>query len=211
MSNAIPAGTRKLRLFVSLNPPLPMVQELTQCQSRLRGFLENRGLGDLRPAWVKPTQFHLTLSFLGDVPEMLLPWLREALDSVVLQMPALELRTSGFGCFPVFRNPRVIWVGIEANPPLQELQKALVGRIGQKLPQDGEGGFFPHLTLARAQNRSAGCGNNFSLSDLLKNEFPCGEALAWQVERVWLMESRSSPAGSVYAQLHGAGFAGALS
>jgi len=207
MATASTGGTRKLRLFVSLNPPLPVVQEFTQVQSRLRGFLENRRLEALRPTWVKPTQFHLTLSFLGDVPEMLLPWLRETLDSVAGQMPPLELRSSGFGCFPVFRNPRVIWAGIEANPPLQALQKSLVGRISEKLQQDKEGGFFPHLTLARVQNRSVGCGDNFSLSDLLKNEFPPGDSFLWQVDRIWLMESHSAAVGSVYSQVHAAGFA----
>ncbi len=203
MATTSVGGTKKLRLFISLNPPLPVVQELTHLQSRLRGFLKLRGLEQLHPAWVKPTQFHLTLSFLGDVPEFLLPWLVENLYDLSAQRCSFQLRTAGFGCFPVFRNPRVIWLGIAPDAGLQELQKALVDRIREKLPQEKEGSFFPHLTLARVQNRAADREDNFSLSDLLKHDFPIGQSISWRVERVWLMESRVAAGGSVYSQVHG--------
>lgn len=76
--------------------------------------------------WVEPENFHLTLKFLGEVPEDRVPAVREALAAVAREHPPAELELQGVGCFPNARRPRVLWVGVhEGREPLVRLARHL--------------------------------------------------------------------------------------
>lgn len=110
------------------------------------------GMGATIPgARAVPTdQLHLTLKFIGDVEESMLPDLREALSEVV--SPPLLIKLQGVGHFPPRGNPKVLWCGI--SPTLETIQlrnsieKAL-DAIG--IPRERRK-FSPHVTLARLRN-----------------------------------------------------------
>jgi len=100
--------------------------------------------------WVRAEGIHLTLKFLGDVDPEREPELRSGLARAAAGARPLPLSVHGFGVFPDYSRPRVIWAGLEADPALELLQH----RIEQEFtplgfPPEGRP-FHPHLTLGRA-------------------------------------------------------------
>jgi 2'-5' RNA ligase len=99
---------------------------------------------------VPTEQLHLTLKFLGDVENGMLPDIRQALAGINHEAFSMSLKTVGH--FPPRGMPRVLWVGIN---PIQEavslrnkVEKALwdIGIEREKRK------FSPHVTLARLKD-----------------------------------------------------------
>ncbi len=132
-----------MRLFVALNLPAPVREALWAATARVRDLG-----GPVK--WVRGDGLHLTLKFLGDVPDEREPELTAALTRAAAGARSLSLALGGFGVFPDFRRPRVVWVGIAAEPGLEILQH----RVEQEFAPLGfatEGRpFRPHVTLGRA-------------------------------------------------------------
>jgi 2'-5' RNA ligase len=97
--------------------------------------------------WSQVGQLHLTLRFLGEIPEEQIPLLRERLRAVA--RPAFDLALEGVGAFPKRRRPaRVLWAGVAPEAPACALKTAIDDVLGPD-PEAAERGFSPHLTLAR--------------------------------------------------------------
>ena len=65
-----------------------------------------------------------------------------------------EISVGGFGVFPNFSRPRVIWVGVEAPDELLNLQRRIdveTARLGYAPDQRK---FNPHLTLGRVSRNA---------------------------------------------------------
>jgi len=91
-----------------------------------------------------PHEFHLTLSFLGEVSEVKAKSLIENLRRV--SFPSFELETSKIGVFPSEDRINVIWLGLKDNKVLTELKHQIDQAIG---PVKEDHPFHPHITLAR--------------------------------------------------------------
>ena len=88
-------------------------------------------------------KIHLTLAFLGEVPEARLAEARAA--AAGREPVAIRL-----DCVGSFRRARVAWAGsLEPNEPLAALQSALAGRLRERGFALEDRPFAPHLTLAR--------------------------------------------------------------
>jgi 2'-5' RNA ligase len=132
-----------VRLFVALNLPAAVRETLWAATARLRAL-------DLPVKWIRGDGIHLTLKFLGDVADEQEPELRAALARAAAGTRTLSLALGGFGVFPDFRRPHVVWVGIAPEPGLEILQH----RVEQEFaplgfPTEGRA-FRPHVTLGRA-------------------------------------------------------------
>lgn len=103
-----------------------------------------------RARWVPAENAHLTLLFLGETDEALVPSLSAALGEAFARYAPMPLRLSGGGTFPPERPARVAWVGLSAPPELSLLQadvtRAAVETVGHQ-PEDRP--YHPHVTLAR--------------------------------------------------------------
>ena len=88
---------------------------------------------------------HLTLAFLGEIPDDLIPAVRDALRSVYMQ--PMSLKIARVGTFSESKG--LWWAGIEGNRYLNDLQ----GRIAAALDNAGirfqKEKFSPHVTLVR--------------------------------------------------------------
>jgi 2'-5' RNA ligase len=102
------------------------------------------------PRWSAPARWHLTLLFLGAVPDDRVPPLTVAAGTVVAGAPAMTLRLAGAGRFGSVRRPQVFWAGLDGDvAPLVELAAGLadVARdLG--LPVEDRP-FRAHLTIGR--------------------------------------------------------------
>ena len=133
-----------MRLFVALEIP-------SAVRENLAALLKNLRAVSPQTRWVRPENLHVTLKFIGEVPEAKLGAIRSALAGVRSDLPvALDFR--GLGFFPNEKHPRVFWAGIEASPNLKilaaEIEKATV-ELG--IPRE-QRPFSPHLTLARLES-----------------------------------------------------------
>ena len=78
------------------------------------------------PRWGAPARWHLTLLFLGAVPDDRVPPLTVAAGTVVAGAPAMTLRLAGTGRFGSVRRPQVFWAGLDGDvAPLVELAAGL--------------------------------------------------------------------------------------
>jgi 2'-5' RNA ligase len=140
-----------LRLFVAIELPPEWLEALEQAQGDLRAGLEKRGVRRLR--WVRPEAIHLTLKFLGGVPESRVPSVEWALREATRAPFAFGLAMGRLGAFGDRRGPRVVWAGLD-GVEVADRQRlyALVEHLETWFASAGfprEGRFGPHLTLAR--------------------------------------------------------------
>ena len=148
--------------------------------------------------WVRPEALHLTLKFLGDVDEAREPSLRAALGQVCNDARPVTLHIEGFGVFPDFRRPRVVWAGVAPDPGLELLQHRVEQAFGPLgFPTEGKP-FRPHLTLGRAA-RDARPSGFTGLEDAL-GAIAFSETVV--VPDVDLMESTLQSSGAVYQVKH---------
>lgn len=188
-----------IRTFVAVELDAPLRQALAQAQARLRSRLEQAAGPGVRVQWVKPDSIHLTLKFLGDIPEERVAEIKNALTGAVARHVRFQAPAEGLGAFPDPRAPRVLWVGlVERDGALTRLaadvEAALVaiGFAPESKP------FHPHLTLARIKERSRDVGRALSQGGLLAQELTPGSLTA---DAVCLMQSQLRPSGAVYNEL----------
>ena len=96
-----------MRLFVSVALPARLVDDVAAIQDDLDDVAGCR-LTD-------PAQAHVTLAFLGDVPDTDVPAIEGALDRAVERagIAPFEADIGGLGAFPSPENPSVVWLGFE--------------------------------------------------------------------------------------------------
>ncbi len=121
-----------MRLFVGLRPS----GEFRAALSVLRFRLQEAGVS---AAYLAPSNYHLTLAFIGEWPEDVSPVLPAVAHP-------FSLRLSHVGLFP---EARVIWAGVEAPEALDRLAELVRGRLSEAgIPFDPKP-FVPHITLGR--------------------------------------------------------------
>lgn len=102
--------------------------------------------------WARVEGMHVTLKFIGEVPEEKVERIKKELAGV--RGPArggatVEMNFRGVGFFPSAKHPRVFWAGIEATPNLAEIANEIEKRMERLGIQSEKRTFRPHLTLAR--------------------------------------------------------------
>jgi len=126
-----------IRLFTALEIPPEIAEKLARLQNGIDGA-----------RWIEPHDFHITLRFLGDIPENLADDADEALSQIPFTPFAVEIE--GLGEFGG-AEPRAIWARVKPSEPLRILQgrhESAMRRIGLK-PETRS--YLPHITLARTR------------------------------------------------------------
>jgi 2'-5' RNA ligase len=185
-----------MRLFVALEIPSTVRENLADLLKSLRTVSP-------QTRWVRPKNLHVTLKFIGEVPETKLAAIRSALAGARSdQIVTLDFR--GLGFFPNEKHPRVFWAGIEASPNLKDLA-ADIDRATEKLgiPRE-QRPFSPHLTLARFE--PPGLPEKLR-SAVRENEVRDFGTLS--TGQFHLIESTLKPSGAEYTTLESFAFAAA--
>ncbi|WP_435016583.1 RNA 2',3'-cyclic phosphodiesterase [Tundrisphaera sp. TA3] len=149
--------------------------------------------------WVLTEQFHVTLAFLGDIPDTDLNGLCRAIAAAVESHRPFSLTLQGLGMFPGPVKPRVAWVGL-VGPELDALAAlradivAAVASVGYP-PEDNR--FTPHVTIGRIK---ATRGDEVDASGLVAH-FRSWLAGAVPVAEVVTYASTLTPEGPAYMPL----------
>lgn len=110
--------------------------------------------GRVKP--VAPPNAHVTLKFLGQVEERLVPQVVDAVREGVAAagVARFEAPLLGAGAFPKESAPRVVWVGVA--PPGDEALTRLAAAVEDALAARGypreKRAFHPHATVARVES-----------------------------------------------------------
>ncbi|MFH0947053.1 MAG: RNA 2',3'-cyclic phosphodiesterase [Planctomycetota bacterium] len=144
----------------------------------------------VRLAWVAERNLHLTLKFLGEVEETLVPDVIGRLAEASRGVPGFEVEWREVGVFPPRGSPRVLWVGCEGGPVLFELKQAIEERLEPLGFETERRPFHPHVTLARIQGRCSP-----ALLEGLLGDRGFGSQ---QVASIALMSSELQPSGAVH-------------
>ncbi|MGO8698918.1 MAG: RNA 2',3'-cyclic phosphodiesterase [Limisphaerales bacterium] len=186
------AANDKVRLFVAVFPPEPIIQRLSDTIRGLAKVLPPKAV-----AWSLPEQIHLTLNFLGSTPRERIKDLEQVLGEVCSSVKAHPLEATGLGCFPRPSRPRIIWAGLsDPSGALLALKNKLDERLVELGYAKEDRPFQAHLTIGRVKEMKAS--ERLDLTQTMQElrETPFGQWTAAQVE---LMQSVLSPHGAHYS------------
>ena len=126
---------------------LPVTREIMLKKTMLYSTLEET---KSKINWVKNSNLHLTLKFIGQTPESCLKEIIYNVSTITSIIKPFKLKISGTGCFPSDTKPRTLWLGVSGDlKPLINL----VLKIEKKLYEIGFSKekkiLIPHITVAR--------------------------------------------------------------
>ena len=153
-------------------------------------------LKDERIRWVEPANIHLTLAFLGESDEDQVSKAGEIMREAANNFESFEITFNGTGVFRDIRQPRVIWLGIEAPQSLYDLREVICEALKEEGLYRDEKPFRPHLTLGRMKYIA----NKNVLADILKSSGSY-DLPSQTVNELILYESILKPDGPVYSLL----------
>jgi len=153
---------------------------------------------------VEPENLHITMKFLGNIPEPLAPKiygiLREEINEKLFQGKTLEFYLMGVGQFNKFS---VLWIKIVGDIQfLQNVKDTIEDCLYNKLniERDKRIKFKPHLTIGRLKKEKI----NYKTFDALKNLINENKTLefgAFNINNVKLKKSQLTPSGPIYYDL----------
>ena len=171
-----------MRMFIALCFARQVRREIRDVQKRL-GALARRG------ALTPEENLHLTLAFLGEVPEARLGAVQEAMEAV--DMVPLTLTFDRLGRFSQ-REGALWWLGAAPDPALETVQAALARQLRQRGFLLEERAFKPHLTLGR----------RMELPEAPDREAVLGAPITAHAEQMTLMRSQRGERGMCYTPLY---------
>lgn len=129
-----------MRLFYGLSLPSDIRASVASLGRSCEEIIPGR--------YVPKANYHITLAFLGDVPENRLDEAKSILSACIKSCPAPLLKLQETSFFGKAQNAILI-ARVHSAPALDPLHAALISRLDQaNLPYDS-GPFAPHITLAR--------------------------------------------------------------
>lgn len=136
----------RLRTFIAIDPGEAI-------RGRCLALQEALARGGAAVKWVGEENLHLTLLFLGEVEDRVLPALCKAVADGCAGRDAFRMSVESVGCFPNPRRPRVVWAGIgEGAAEVGALHDALEGPLLELGCYRRENRpYTPHVTLGRVE------------------------------------------------------------
>lgn len=179
-----------MRLFFAIDIPGPLKREMSVLQKKL-----GTGLSGVK--WVEEENLHLTIKFLGEVPDNQLKGIVCAAHSKLDNCRPHTLNFTSIGFFPHRNRPRVIWLGISGETDVtREIARGLDEGLAPL-------GFEPdhkrklHITLGRISRDTIG-------PDLVRRTQELngiGAEKQFEVAEVRLYSSELTPSGPNYSVL----------
>lgn len=187
-----------MRLFVAANLDNVLRDEVHAGAARLR---------DAAPgvAWVRRELLHMTLKFVGEQEASRVADFSRSLSALSAAAEPIDIRIHGYGAFPNFREPRVVWIGGDLPPRLSALAAAVDEACAGYGVEPEQRPFRAHITLGRVR-RPLPREERRQLEQAAQGRH---EVLHWHVESVELMSSELGPSGPTYTVVESFALGGA--
>jgi 2'-5' RNA ligase len=186
-----------MRCFLAIELPRETRDRLAALQRRL-SVLDR----DVR--WTKVDQIHLTVKFLGEVPDADVGQMCSSAATVARDYPPFDIQVSGTGCFPPRGPARIVWAGLASLPqPLIDCHKAFERAFAELGIPPETRPFHPHLTIGRVRDPRG----SHKIRPVLEPEsqFDGGHFI---VEELVMFQSVLHPSGPTYTVLSHAALGG---
>lgn len=175
-----------MRLFVAIELDEQIRAALAHAQAALRPSCDG-------VRWVAPQNLHLTVKFLGEVPDREVTGVTEAVARAAADAVPFDMQIAECGCFPPRDMVRIVWAGAVDTPGA--LLRCVEG-VEKRLEDVGypreRKRFSPHITIGRVrEDRSGGCVRSAVEGHAL-------DRLEQSVSTLTLMSSVLSPKGPTY-------------
>ncbi len=146
--------------------------------------------------WVRSTNLHLTLKFLGpSVPLEKISLLHPELETIAAETTAFELEAADIGGFPDLRRPDVLWVGLRGDTLTH-----LAARVDDAASRCGfereQRAFNGHLTIARMKRPRLRSDTRMRIEAAMKRDLGFST-----IREMMLYRSITTPAGPIYEAL----------
>ncbi|HEX8912580.1 MAG TPA: RNA 2',3'-cyclic phosphodiesterase [Humisphaera sp.] len=184
-----------MRLFLALDLPAATKHRLADAVRSRREWWDGTDLAR-HVRLVPAANLHVTLKFLGEVPDDRVAAVRAALAAGVPRVGPVELRPASAGFFPPRGNARVFVVHLAGD--LERLSTAYAGvesaleSLG--FPREGRP-FKPHVTVGRARDRQ---GAPAAVRRVVERDAALAEE-PFVVDAVTLFSSDLRPGGPAYS------------
>ncbi|MCL4536003.1 MAG: RNA 2',3'-cyclic phosphodiesterase [Nitrospirae bacterium] len=158
--------------------------------------IERCGLKSKGIKWVSVENIHLTLKFLGDVKEDLIPEIEKRLALICMGHNIFNINIRDAGAFPNFKYPNVLWVGMDESEDLKRLYEDIEESMSELGFEKENRRFSPHLTIGRVKDRKG-------IEPVIKELYTFKDAFfgSIEVKEVLLMRSILKPTGAEYSKI----------
>lgn len=145
---------------------------------------------------VRPENIHITVKFLGDTQEELIPEINSKIEGILKEEEPFRIKLKGVGAFPKLDYMKVIWIGVEE---VEELSR-IAHRIEEELvpigfPRENRS-FSPHITVARVRG-----GRNKNRLKAVVSDYESHEFGELKVNKIILKRSELKSEGPEYFDL----------
>lgn len=180
---------KTIRCFIALEIPVEIQAVLGDIIIRLQ-----EAGADVK--WVVASGIHLTIKFLGEIPESDALKAGAALKGLRGKFGAIDAGLGGLGAFPSLDRPKVVWVGLaKGGEQIKEIQRQ-VEKLTDDISKEEKGREFnPHLTLGRVRSdKNLGVLRQSMRSAIVPRA-------DFRLSKLQLVRSTLAPEGAIYHPL----------
>lgn len=174
--------TRLARAFVAITPPAAVLDALDARLQPVRPIATG-----LR--WLPRAQWHLTLQFLGAVPDA--GALQAAVAAVAARSAPFSAQLAGAGAFPRPRRASVAWVGVADPVPLAALAATVAAATAPLGFRADDRPYRPHLSVARSSRATP-------MTDVVEGIGAEAIGTTFAVDEIAVIESDTRPDAAVH-------------
>ncbi len=180
-----------MRCFIAIDIP-------ENIKDAIAGFIEKYGLNLKGIRWIPAENVHLTLKFLGDIKEDLIPEIQKRLALICTRIDVFNINIRGAGAFPNLKYPNVLWIGIDESEGLRRLYEDIEESMSDLGFEKEDRKFSPHLTIGRVKDRKG-------IEPVIKRLYTFKDTFfgSIEVKEVLLMRSVLKPSGAEYSKIAG--------
>ncbi|HUT81473.1 MAG TPA: RNA 2',3'-cyclic phosphodiesterase [Candidatus Bathyarchaeia archaeon] len=152
-------------------------------------------LPDTAIKFVAPENLHLTMKFLGDINENIIPELQKAAEKISFK--TFDLEISGMGCLPSYSYINAIYIGITKGfDELKEVAQKIDSLSSKFNFKKEDRPFKAHLTIGRLKKT----GNKNLLVEKIK-ALEKKDFGTIKIDKFVLKKSDLTPTGPIYTTL----------
>lgn len=178
-----------VRSFLAIEIPSDLLDSIIDIQDELKK-------SNSQVKYVEKENLHITLKFFGEITQDKVEDIVSSTENILKNYKPTILSLKNLGAFPNKDYLKVLWVGIEKNNILLDIQKALDNEYSE-LGFKKERNFTSHITLGRVK----GSKNKNQLKEIMKtnSDISIGEM---NLNKIVLKKSVLTPNGPIYSTIH---------
>ena len=178
------------RLFLAYKLPTDLRNELLVAQHKLKNNLQLQGI-----SWVKPENMHITIAFLGQIEDKVIPILENIVRAQYFRTASVKGDRLSF--FSRNNIPSILYYSLLDTNELEKTANDIRGSLVDKNIDFDRKVFNPHITVARIKDEESG----MALKSYVSSRSESSGSSVYKISAITLYESRFSENGPQYVSL----------